>query len=185
MDIQKLKRNWLEEEKKANMIGWNFSHIYGRYIEEHDLPWDYETYIRTYRKDTMELLDMDTGGGEFLLGLHHPYEKTSATEGFLPNVKLCEGTLKPLGIHFERSREDGILPFEASSFDLIINRHSDFKKEEVYRVLKPGGIFITQQIGEDNDKDLIFSLLGEGYFKPTGGNAKDQAQEFKEVGFQV
>ena len=29
----------------------------------------------------MKLLDYDTGGGEFLLTLTHPFENTSATEG--------------------------------------------------------------------------------------------------------
>ena len=36
----------------------------------------------------MRLLDMDTGGGEFLLSLGHPFERTAATEGYPPNVEL-------------------------------------------------------------------------------------------------
>ena len=43
---------------------------------------------------------LDTGGGEFLLSLHHPFQNTSATEGYPPNVQLCKETLLPLGIDF-------------------------------------------------------------------------------------
>ena len=46
----------------------------------------------------MNLLDMETGGGEFLLSLNHPYENTSAIEGYKPNVDYCNKILKPLGI---------------------------------------------------------------------------------------
>ena len=39
--------------------------------------------VKHYLKPDHELLDMDTGGGEFLLSLKHPYEKTSATEAYV------------------------------------------------------------------------------------------------------
>jgi len=29
----------------------------------------------------------------------------------------------------------------------VINRHESFSASEVFRVLKPGGIFVTQQVG--------------------------------------
>ena len=82
MDRENLKRLWMEEERAAHIRGWDFSHIRGRYEEEADLPWNYGALVRTHLKNTMDILDYDTGGGEFLLSLHHPYEKTAATEGF-------------------------------------------------------------------------------------------------------
>lgn len=48
----------------------------------------------------MQLLDYDTGGGEFLLSLGHPYRNTAATEGYPPNVELCRQVLLPLGVDF-------------------------------------------------------------------------------------
>ena len=72
MDKNKLKEEWLKEEKKAHIHGWDFSHIYGRYSEEENLPWDFRTVINKYLKNDMKLLDMETGGGEFLLSLNHP-----------------------------------------------------------------------------------------------------------------
>ena len=74
----------------------------------------------------MKLLDYDTGGGEFLLTLGHPYENTAATEGFPPNVALCRAPLTPLGIDLRECSDPACLPFADSSFDIVINRHGDF-----------------------------------------------------------
>ena len=45
------------------------------------MPWNYEEIIRSYLNDKARLLDYDTGGGEFLLSLNHPFNLTYATEG--------------------------------------------------------------------------------------------------------
>ena len=54
------------------------------------MPWDYGRIVRGYLKRHTRLLDIDTGGGEILLSFRHPYEYTSATEGYPPNVDLCK-----------------------------------------------------------------------------------------------
>ena len=143
MNHQELKELWKQEEAIAHIHGWDFSHIADKYEEEHDIPWDYDSLVRQYLKKDMKLLDYDTGGGEFLLSLGHPYENTAATEGFPPNVKLCQEKLIPLGIDMRECSDPAHLPFGDSSFDLVINRHGDFFPDELYRVLKPGGLFIT------------------------------------------
>ena len=73
MNREELRSIWKEEERVAHIHGWDFSHIRGRYEEEQDLPWDYAEIIGRYLTDDMRLLDYDTGGGEFLLSLKHPY----------------------------------------------------------------------------------------------------------------
>ena len=45
------------------------------------MPWDYRKIILLGDRDY--LLDMDTGRGEFLLSLGHPYSRTSAAEATL------------------------------------------------------------------------------------------------------
>lgn len=91
---------------------------------------------------------MGTGSGEFLLTMNHPYNLTSVTEAYTPNIKLCRETLLPLGITVAQTFNDNKLPFDNDVFDIIINRHSSFDLYEVNRVLKSGGYFITQQVGE-------------------------------------
>lgn len=73
MRLEQLINEWKLEEGEAHIHGWDFSHINGRYTEETDLPWNYKQIVRFYRKDTDRLLDIDTGGGEFLLSLRHPF----------------------------------------------------------------------------------------------------------------
>lgn len=47
---------------------------------------------------------------------------------------------------------DSQLPFEDNTFDIIINRHESFDINEVMRILKTNGIFITQQVGGKNNE---------------------------------
>ncbi|MCH5212502.1 MAG: SAM-dependent methyltransferase, partial [Oscillospiraceae bacterium] len=69
MNIEELKAIWEKEENAAHIHGWDFSHIYGRYEVEQDLSWNYESIVRAHLTKDTELLDYDTGGGEFLLSL--------------------------------------------------------------------------------------------------------------------
>lgn len=184
MDEQ-LYAAWKAEEAAAHIVGWDFSHIHGRYEEEGDLPWDLKEAIGEYLKPGHRLLDMDTGGGEFLLSLGHPYPLTSATEGYPPNVEVCRQALPPLGIDFREAPDCAALPFADGVFDVVTNRHGAFDPGELYRVLKPGGVFITQQVGEDNDRALI-ELLLPGTPKPFPGmNLAEQAGRFRQAGFTV
>ena len=159
MTAEELKAAWKKEESCAFIQGWDFSHIQGRYEEENRLPWDYEAIVRNVLQDDLRLLDCDTGGGESLLSLHHPYENTAATEGYPPNVALCRERLLPLGIDLRECADAAQIPFDDESFDIIINRHGDFDPPELRRLLKPGGLFITQQVGSDNDRELVEMVL--------------------------
>ena len=184
MNEYELKNTWKKEEQIAHIHGWDFSHIEGRY-EQENLPWDYKKIIEKYLKKDMKILDYDTGGGEFLLSLNHPYEKTSATEGYEPNVELCKKTLLPLGIDFRKCDNVSNIPFSDESFDLIINRHGDIDAKEFYRLLKKGGIFITQQVGEDNDRELVKMVLPEAEKPFPNMNLKYQKEEFEKSGFKI
>lgn len=185
MNKQYLKRIWKQEERAAHIHGWDFSHIHGRYEEEEDLPWNYEKLVKGYLNSKLMIMDYDTGGGEFLLSLKHPYDKTSATEGYPPNVKLCSEKLLPLGIHFEECSNPSQIPFEDEAFDLIINRHGDFDARETFRLLRQNGVFITEQVGGDNDRDLVEMVL-PGENKPFPHlNLTQQRKCFEDAGFEI
>ena len=186
MDKAELYHTWLAEERVAHIKGWDFSHIDDRYQEEGDLPWDYREVVQKYLTPEARILDIDTGGGEFLLSLGHPYEKTAATEAFAPNVQLCKEALLPLGMDFREADGSGTLPFENEQFDIVINRHGDFHAEEIWRVLKPGGVFVTQQVGAENDRALVELLLTDVPKLPFPEQYLDMAAEkFKKAGFDI
>ena len=183
--IEQLRKEWLEEEKIAHIHGWDFSHIHGRYEEEEDLPWEYDEVLNKYRKNNMQLLDFDTGGGEFLLSLNHPYENTAATEGYPPNVELCKERLLPLGIDFKACDDADNIPFENDRFDIYINRHGDFNASEAARILKKNGVFITEQVGADNDRDLVEFVLPDTPLPFPELKLEIQKKKFEEAGFEI
>lgn len=186
MNEMELMKYWKEEEKMAHIKGWDFSYIWERFHTfEDELPWDYMEIVRTYLKPDSKILDIDTGGGEVLLAFQHPYHLTTVTEGYAPNVKLCEETLGAMGIRVCEVTDYSNMPFQNDEFDLVINRHGDYDVEEVKRVLKPGGVFITQQVGEDNDRELVEFLMPECKPKFPGANLDTQRALFENAGFEI
>ena len=185
MNTNELIKRWKAEEEIAHIHGWDFSHIEGRYMEEGDLPWDYREEILRYLKPEMRILDIDTGGGEFLLSLNHPHANTAATENYSPNVELCRETLLPLGIEFRPADGKGLLPFGDASFDMVINRHGDFNPDEIHRVLKPGGLFITQQVGAENDRELVELLCGQTELPFPDQYLNITEERFSQTGFEI
>ena len=185
MNTNELIERWKAEERIAHIHGWDFSHIAGRYTEQDDLPWDYREMILRHLKRSMKILDIDTGGGEFLLSLGHPHGNTAATENYPPNVQLCREVLLPLGIDFRPADGGGELPFDDGRFDMVINRHGDFDAEEIYRVLKPGGLFITQQVGAENDRELVALLCHDTTPRFPEQYLDVAASKFRDAGFEI
>ena len=185
MDRNARIRRWKAEEEIAHIRGWDFSHIEGRYMEEGDLPWDYRAEILRHLRPQMRILDIDTGGGEFLLSLDHPHENTAATENYLPNVELCREMLLPLGIDFKAADGKGELPFGDASFDMVIDRHGDFNSSQIHRVLKTGGLFITQQVGAENDRELVELLCGETDLPFPDQYLNITMERFSRTGFEI
>lgn len=183
MNRNELKSVW-EAEEKASFQGWDFSRLNGRWQEE-SLSWDYKSIVQMYLNSDMRLLDMGTGGGEFLLTLNHPYLCTFATEGWEPNYLLCKEKLEPLGITVKKVDEDNKLPYETNFFDIVINRHESYDISEVKRILKPNGLMITQQVGGGNNFDLSSRLI-DGYTPPYPDiYLKKQVQLIESSGFQI
>jgi len=135
--------------------GWDFSSA--DWVES-DTPWDYRRIVEDHLPGRESLLDMNTGGGEFLTTLTGLPPKVCATESYEPNIPLARERLESLGYHLTAVSNPTGIPFDDSSFDIIINRHGDFDSVEVERCLTPGGIFITQQVGGLNAADLNQAL---------------------------
>lgn len=90
-----------------------------------------------------------------------------------------------LGIRVCEVTDYSSMPFEDDEFDIIINRHGNYDVEELYRILKPGGVFITQQVGEDNDRELVEFLLPETGKAFPGMNLKVQKALFQKAEFDI
>jgi len=179
--MNNLKKLWLEEENHA-FSGWDFSHLDGRQ-EFEELPWEYKAEALNGLLPEHRLLDMGTGGGEFLMTLGHPFTNTSVTEGYAPNLALCRERLEPLGVEVKESVAETTLPFPDERFDRVINRHESYPIPELWRVLKTGGRFVTQQVGARNCFDLRKRL---GFTMPyCEHDLEHEAARFESQGFRI
>ncbi|WP_232729813.1 class I SAM-dependent methyltransferase [Paenibacillus phocaensis] len=184
LERSELKKLWEAEEAKG-FQGWDFSALNGR-LEEEELPWDYRAMVQQHLHQETVMLDMGTGGGEFLLSLSPPPGRTYATEAYQPNYELCQAKLPAYGIEVAKVEEDDRLPYQDEFFDLVINRHESFSAREVYRILKPGGVFITQQVGGQNNRELSRYLLGEGAMEtPANFDLAHTVRDLTEAGYTV
>ena len=156
-------KSFLESEAEKPFSGWDFSYLNHRIVNE-PLDWSYPSIVLEHLRGSRpprSLLDMGTGGGEFFSTLHPFPPFTCATEAYPPNVPIARARLEPLGVQvFEIDEDDPQLPFAEEQFELIINRHEYYDPAEVHRILAPGGVLITQQVGGRNDIELIERLGG-------------------------
>ena len=153
----------VKEAQAVHFSGWDFSWLNGRMIQE-DPPWDYPKRVKEHMKDAQSMLDLGTGGGELLASLAPLPPDTHATESYQPNQHIAEDRLTPLGVELHKTNDGEMLPFDTEVFDLVISRHESFNPSEVYRVLKPGGKFITQQVGGLDNLELNQILQKEVSF---------------------
>jgi SAM-dependent methyltransferase len=143
----------VQEALDHTFSGWDFSWLNGRWHEAAP-SWDYRQLVQARIKNAASLLDMGTGGGEFLSSLTDLPPTTYATEGYAPNIPVAKERLEPLGINVVQVVDDNALPLPSNAFDLVINRHESYALPEVFRILRPGGLFLTQQVGPRNCVEL-------------------------------
>lgn len=149
-------------DASSSFSGWDFSYIEHRIAYE-PLPWNYASEVLTYLRSVSSALDMGTGGGEFLSTLQPFPSKMVASEMYDKNYPIAKSILEPLGINVVTYEDKDALPFSDHEFDLIINRHEYYPPDELHRILKEDGIFITQQVGELDFSDLIEFLEAPHY----------------------
>ena len=147
------------EADKQGFSGWDFSWLAGR-LQQDAPPWSYEQRVRDAISDTDSLVDLGTGGGERLAKLAPLPDDTYATEAYAPNLPIAKARLGPLGVRVVGIDDHCSLPFPDCRFDTVINRHEALSAAEVARILKPGGRFLTQQVGERNNSELTEWLGG-------------------------
>lgn len=152
------------EAERAPMEGWDFSWLDGRATEERP-PWGYQRLIATRLTRADSVLDVQTGGGEVLAGAleiggGRP-ASIGATESWPPNLAVARRRLAPFGGRVEEAPDDGPLPFPDASFDLVVSRHPTVTAwPEIARVLRPGGSYLSQQVGTGTNHELTEAMMG-------------------------
>jgi SAM-dependent methyltransferase len=141
--------------------GWDFSWFDGGRATEERPSWGYARLIGERLATVDSALDIDTGGGEVLAGVPAPPALLVATESWLPNVPIAAENLRPLGGSVVAIAEKPGLPFRDNSFGLVTSRHPVTTWwAEIARVLRPGGSYLSQQIGAGQQLELTEAMLG-------------------------
>lgn len=133
--------------------GWDFSWLDGRATGSAP-SWSYPDIARPLVARSRAVVDLDTGGGELLESLGPLPAGTIATEGWEPNLAVAR---ERLGVDV-RFAPDAALPVGTESADLVLNRHGRLDPAEVARVLEPGGVLLTQQVGSDDCAEINVAL---------------------------
>lgn len=166
--------------RAADFSGWSFPKDSWKLLGP-PLPWDYSRLVRDAASTANSVLDMGTGGGEFLEAISSSLpECTVATEEWRVNVPVARKRLSEVGIETVHCRSIQ-LPFKDECFELVINRHEELDPKEVSRVVRKGGRVITQQVSRDNWKEL------RAYFKvgDFGNHRKRYAEGFEAAGLRI
>jgi SAM-dependent methyltransferase len=151
--------------------GWDFSRVED---DRDPIPWDYLEVVKRYLQPESRVLDVGTGGGERFMELA-PFFGTGVGVDIDPEMIGVARENRPpaLAEHVQFAVMPAErLEFPGGEFDIVLNRHSVVHAAEVARVLRPGGFFITQQVGPLNTHNIC-SLFGCG---PGGEYEEDLSQ---------
>ena len=151
----------------APIHGWDFSRMRTR---RDPVPWEYHEVVRAYLNPTSRVLDVGTGGGEGFLRLAPHFGSGVGVDpdpGMLRAARenaaaAVAGGLPRDRVSFEPMPEDA-LPFPDASFDVVLLRHAPVLLDEVLRVLRPGGVFITHGVGTRNRRNIYRAFGATAY----------------------
>lgn len=154
MDRKETIRMCLRDEEEASRTQvLDYIEASGR-MDIDALAWDYRRIAQQRMQGVYTMLDMGVGSGE-LLGSFHPLPvHTQAIEAHPNNIDMARMRLSQRGVRIYKADCGGELPFEDGTFQLIINYQQPYDAAEIFRVLRPGGLFLTQQMRGDNCLEL-------------------------------
>ena len=155
----------LAEGSAVPVAGWDFSWFDGRASEERP-PWGYARLLGERMAALADVpgaaaLDLQTGGGEVLATIPASPPALVATESWLPNLEVARRNLARLGARVVPVQDDyDDLPFNDVTFDLVVSRHPvGVRWDEVARVLKPGGTYLSQDVGHRSVAELYEFMM--------------------------
>jgi len=141
-------------ETVGKLEGWDFSRVRdGRA----PVLWKYVDVVRQYLKPTDRVLDIGTGGGEIFFSLAPYFGEGVGIDQNRAMIETAQRNLFASSIeNISLMRMDGKdLQFNAEEFDVVLLRHLRVYVNEIVRVLRPGGYFITQMVGQRSSLNIL------------------------------
>lgn len=149
-------------DEVGELHGWDFSCV--KAIED-EPAWVYGEVVRRHLQPENIVLDLGSGGGEVFLGFAADLALGYGIDQSSERLQAAVQNQQAAGAGNIRflAMDAGSLAFPDSSLDIVLGSFAGYDVAEVARVLRPGGIFITQQIG-DRDTQNIFDVFGWGSY---------------------
>jgi len=146
-------------DKIGKTIGWDFSTMKYDVVDNSEFKY-FEEINKNISENTI-LLDIGTGGGEKLTKcISNKCLLKIGTDFSKEMIKHANNNNKDNKIRFVEMNSQKI-EFPKEFFDIITARHTPFNLVEVYNALKKNGLFFSEQIDENDCKELK-ELFGRG-----------------------
>lgn len=173
------------EAAVAPVDGWDFSWLDGRASEQRP-SWGYQRLMSRRLASASAAVDLQTGGGEVLVGAERFPPAMAATESWPPNTARATRLLHPRGVVVVATPDQPPLPFADDAFDLVTSRHpNSVWWTEIARVLRPGGTYLAQQLGPATMIELTEFFLGPMPEKGAEHQHDVQREQATSAGLQV
>lgn len=149
-------------KKAAKKGGWIFSPSKQCVYE---CKWEdlYEYVIKNYKLEGKVILDIGSAEGTKFSKLAPYITFGVGIDTEVEMVELACKNCKKNGVtnmHFVTMTSKRLI-FPDNFFDMVTCRHAPFDLKEIHRVLKKGGVFVTQQVHE-RDKQNLKECFGRG-----------------------
>jgi ubiquinone/menaquinone biosynthesis C-methylase UbiE len=154
MRFEKLKKHF---DKTNKIKGWDFSQVK---IEKSTVPWDYDEIVKQYLNKSDKVLDIGTGGGEVFTKFSEYFREGVGVDHSSSMIQTAKENIKNKNISnisFLVMDIDN-LELPSNSFDVVLLKHLKVNVSEILRVLKPGGYFICQVIGQNSSLNILESF---------------------------
>jgi SAM-dependent methyltransferase len=153
--------------------GWDFSWFAGRATEQRP-SWGYAKLLADRMAKAEAALDIQTGGGEVLaevlasIPIAPPF--LAATESWPANLEIARRNLARFNATVVAVDDAADLPLPSEHFDLVVSRHPvAIRWDEIRRVLRPDGTYLSQQVGAGSVRELTDCMIGPQPVHPSRG----------------
>lgn len=158
--------------KIGKTIGWNFSSLKCKTID--NSAFHYFDEINKEGEGKI-ILDIGTGGGEKILNNLKNAKLIIGTDFSKEMINRAKENAKDRNDVMFFEMDSNEIKFPNDFFDIVCARHTPFNSVEVFRVLKSGGLFISEQIDEEDCLDLKISFgRGQGFEKKIKQKEQDK-----------
>ncbi len=148
-------------KQAGSEIGWNFSKM--NYIVEKNVDFDYYKEVVQNINSNTVMLDIGCGSAEKTSRFYSMAKKIYLTDNENEMLAKAKGNVEK---YYEKDPKtknkflykildcNGSFNFKDDFFNLVVSRHCGANMHEVYRVLKNDGMFISEDVANDDCQEL-------------------------------